>query len=277
MIRPIPNVPMTKSMQRDVHRRPNQKVRVTIPNDDAPVRGLGLIPGRYVLWGVALASEYSLPVMFRRFHAAIPVSTSHVPERFALFTIIVLGETIVAVALGTAGSDWALASAFAGTFGFLAAAALWWIYFGTGAGLEMRPTTRAILVFTQFLSSAVNDRDQLDRAFRRLTIEQRSVLVFHYYVGPSKPDDLGLLRRENLFHVQLCDVADVPRELAADAHLQVLSAGVQHAGAFDGVGITICCSGAAVGTVSEFTAFHFSTSCRASRSTSLGAVMTASS
>jgi RNA polymerase sigma-70 factor (ECF subfamily) len=31
--------------------------------------------------------------------------------------------------------------------------------------------------------SAINDRDQLDRAFRRLTVEQRSVLVFHHYVG----------------------------------------------------------------------------------------------
>jgi RNA polymerase sigma-70 factor, ECF subfamily len=31
--------------------------------------------------------------------------------------------------------------------------------------------------------SAINDRDQIDRAFRRLTIEQRSVLVFHHYVG----------------------------------------------------------------------------------------------
>lgn len=29
----------------------------------------------------------------------------------------------------------------------------------------------------------VNDRDQLERAFRRLTVEQRSVLVFHHYVG----------------------------------------------------------------------------------------------
>jgi low temperature requirement protein LtrA len=107
-------------------------------------------PGRYVLWGVALAWEYSLPVLFRRFHAAIPVSTSHVPERFALFTIIVLGETIVAVALGTAGSEWALESALAGALGFVAAAALWWIYFGTGAGMEMRPTVSAILVFTHF-------------------------------------------------------------------------------------------------------------------------------
>jgi low temperature requirement protein LtrA len=107
-------------------------------------------PTRYVLWGVALAWEYSLPVLFRRFHAAIPVSTTHVPERFALFTIIVLGETIVAVALGTAGNDWALEAAVAGALGFVAAAALWWIYFGTGAGMDVRPTTRAILVFTHF-------------------------------------------------------------------------------------------------------------------------------
>jgi low temperature requirement protein LtrA len=54
------------------------------------------------------------------------------------------------VALGTAGSDWALEAAFAGALGFLAAATLWWIYFGTGAGMEMRPTTQAILVFTHF-------------------------------------------------------------------------------------------------------------------------------
>ena len=34
----------------------------------------------------------------------------------------------------------------------------------------------------------VDDRDQLDRAFRRLTIEQRAVLVFHHYVGLPLPD-----------------------------------------------------------------------------------------
>jgi len=105
-------------------------------------------PERYVLWGVALAWEYSLPLLFRRFHAAIPVHAGHVPERFGLFTIIVLGETIVAVALGTDGSEWAVESAVAGALGFVAAAALWWIYFGTGAGMEMHRTTRAILTFT---------------------------------------------------------------------------------------------------------------------------------
>jgi 2-keto-myo-inositol isomerase len=41
--------------------------------------------------------------------------------------------------------------------------------------------------------------------------------VFHYYAGPSKAEDLAYLSRDNLFHVQLCDVADTPREFASDA------------------------------------------------------------
>jgi 4-hydroxyphenylpyruvate dioxygenase len=41
--------------------------------------------------------------------------------------------------------------------------------------------------------------------------------AFHFYVGPSKPEDFGYLTRDNLFHVQLCDLADVPRELAGDS------------------------------------------------------------
>lgn len=41
--------------------------------------------------------------------------------------------------------------------------------------------------------------------------------VFHYYIGPSKPEDLHLLTRDNLFHVQLSDLAGQARELASDA------------------------------------------------------------
>jgi 4-hydroxyphenylpyruvate dioxygenase len=41
--------------------------------------------------------------------------------------------------------------------------------------------------------------------------------LFHFFVGPSKFDDLALLTNENLFHVQVSDVADRPRELATDA------------------------------------------------------------
>jgi len=41
--------------------------------------------------------------------------------------------------------------------------------------------------------------------------------AFHYYAGPSKLEDLAYLSVANLFHVQLCDLAGLPRELAADA------------------------------------------------------------
>jgi RNA polymerase sigma-70 factor (ECF subfamily) len=53
---------------------------------------------------------------------------------------------------------------------------------------------------------SVNDRDQLDRAFRRLTLEQRAVLVFHHYLDlpvVEVADRLGIpvgTVKSRLFH-----------------------------------------------------------------------------
>ncbi len=41
--------------------------------------------------------------------------------------------------------------------------------------------------------------------------------LFHFYKGPSKTDDLARLSARNLKHVQVCDVAGVPRELMSDS------------------------------------------------------------
>ncbi|RPI89722.1 MAG: sugar phosphate isomerase/epimerase, partial [Planctomycetaceae bacterium] len=41
--------------------------------------------------------------------------------------------------------------------------------------------------------------------------------AFQFATGPSKTEDLAWVTRQNLFHVQLCDVADRPRELATDS------------------------------------------------------------
>ncbi len=41
--------------------------------------------------------------------------------------------------------------------------------------------------------------------------------AFHFFVGPSKTEDLGYLSAHSLFHVQLCDLADTARELATDS------------------------------------------------------------
>lgn len=52
----------------------------------------------------------------------------------------------------------------------------------------------------------VNDRDQLERAMRRLTLEQRAVLVFHFYLDLSLADvadRLGIplgTAKSRLFH-----------------------------------------------------------------------------
>ncbi|MBX9791130.1 MAG: sugar phosphate isomerase/epimerase [Pirellulales bacterium] len=41
--------------------------------------------------------------------------------------------------------------------------------------------------------------------------------AFHYYCGPSKLEDLASVPPGKLFHVQLCDLAGQPRELAVDS------------------------------------------------------------
>lgn len=41
--------------------------------------------------------------------------------------------------------------------------------------------------------------------------------LFHYYTGPSKFEDLGLLDANMLYHVHISDLSGVPRELATDA------------------------------------------------------------
>jgi len=104
-------------------------------------------PERYVLWGVALAWEYSMPWFGRRLFASIPIHTSHMPERFALFTLIVLGESVLAVALGVAGRDWAVSAAVIAALGFFVAASIWWLYFGHGVEFLLVRAALPILVF----------------------------------------------------------------------------------------------------------------------------------
>src|SRR5205823_866916 len=58
------------------------------------------------------------------------VHPAHIPERFGLLVIIVLGEAVIAVVLGTATESWTAASSAAAFGGFVAAASIWWLYFG---------------------------------------------------------------------------------------------------------------------------------------------------
>lgn len=105
-------------------------------------------PYRFVLRGVALTLELSLPPLSTRVHRRIPTSASHLPERWALFTLIVLGEAVVGVAIETSGANWRLVSATAAVLGFTAVAAVWWLYFDRQASVALRGTTMSIVVYS---------------------------------------------------------------------------------------------------------------------------------
>jgi Bacterial low temperature requirement A protein (LtrA) len=65
----------------------------------------------------------------------------HIAERYGLFTIIVLGESVLAVALGPAGTDWRPSAVLTAEFGFVVAACVWWLYFEHvgSEGIELGP------------------------------------------------------------------------------------------------------------------------------------------
>ena len=100
-----------------------------------PSTGLWLLslslaaPGRYYVWAGAMTIELLAPIMGSRLLAGTPVHPSHLPERLGLCTLIVMGESIVSVATGTAASHWALNAVLMAVGGFAIAACLWWLYF----------------------------------------------------------------------------------------------------------------------------------------------------
>src|SRR4051812_38117238 len=84
-----------------------------------------------VLWTAAAAIDYAGPAWLtrERLRGLQYVAVSHFAERYGLFVIICLGESIVAIGVAASGRplDAALVGAIA--LGLLVTIALWWIYF----------------------------------------------------------------------------------------------------------------------------------------------------
>jgi low temperature requirement protein LtrA len=105
-------------------------------------------PTRYVLWGIALGVELVAPIFGWRLIPRAPIDVTHLPERFGLLTIIVLGESVLAVVLGVHDVSWETETALAAGGGFVAAAALWWLYFEFLDSSMVRRSILSGLVFT---------------------------------------------------------------------------------------------------------------------------------
>jgi 2-keto-myo-inositol isomerase len=119
-------------------------------------------------------------------------------QRFGIPTLLVAADY-------AAKSDGA---SLGGALGRLAEAARWAAGFGVTLGLEFRGTDAVVTT----LETAITLVERCGEPNVGVCLD-----VFHYYKGPSKPEDLELLTAANVAHVQVCDVAGVPREVMTDA------------------------------------------------------------
>jgi low temperature requirement protein LtrA len=95
-------------------------------------------PGRFWLWGLGFVIDVATPYVMRKEQARVPLDVSHLPERFGLFTILVLGETIVAVTVGLGHVEWQTATTITAIAGLLLASGIWWIHFDNVDGFVVR-------------------------------------------------------------------------------------------------------------------------------------------
>ena len=57
-------------------------------------------PWRFLFWGLGMAIDLATPYIMRKEQAKVPLDVTHLPERFGLFTILVLGEPVASVVTG---------------------------------------------------------------------------------------------------------------------------------------------------------------------------------
>jgi low temperature requirement protein LtrA len=88
---------------------------------------------RIALWAAALAIDYAGPAWLtrERLRGLQQVAVAHFAERYSLFVIICLGESIVAIGVGATGSHRHLTADLIAvvSLGLVATIAMWWTYF----------------------------------------------------------------------------------------------------------------------------------------------------
>jgi low temperature requirement protein LtrA len=113
------------------------------------------VPWKYAMWGIALAFEHAAPIRAWRLVRDATVHPRHIPERYGLLIIIVLGEAVIGVVLGTATVSWTTLSGLAAFGGFVAAAAIWWLYFDfLDVSVVMRVLSGMTFVYAHYFIAA---------------------------------------------------------------------------------------------------------------------------
>ncbi len=112
------------------------------------------MPWRLFLWFLALVVDFATPLLIGQLGVQFAPNESHLPERFGLFIIIVLGESIIGVVNGFVQQQQNILSIFSLAFGISIAFSLWWIYFDNlgGSAIESaRACSRRVWAYQLWL------------------------------------------------------------------------------------------------------------------------------
>jgi low temperature requirement protein LtrA len=111
-------------------------------------------PARYWLWAIALIIDVATPLATAHLAVQAPPDAAHLPERYGLFTIILLGESLVAIMQGMETQEgWSVSAALSAFLGMLFAFLVWWWYFDGAHGaaeraIRSRREARAFMVWS---------------------------------------------------------------------------------------------------------------------------------
>ena len=96
-------------------------------------------PARYALWASAFVLDLGTPWLALPHTVNVPPDAAHLAERFGLFTLILLGEGVVAVMHGMQHQEhWTPIAASAAFFGMALLFLVWWWYFDVAGAASER-------------------------------------------------------------------------------------------------------------------------------------------
>ena len=97
-------------------------------------------PARFWIWALAFAIDLGTPWLAVPYSVKVPPDAAHLPERFGLFTLILLGESVVGVMRGMESQeDWPAGAAASAFLGMGIAFLIWWWYFDGALGAAEQP------------------------------------------------------------------------------------------------------------------------------------------
>jgi low temperature requirement protein LtrA len=90
------------------------------------------------LWIIGLIIDFATPITAGKLHSQFAPNISHLPERMGLFTLIVLGESIVSIVIGMSDQQWNTYSVVVSSLGLCISFSLWWLYFDSSGRMPIQ-------------------------------------------------------------------------------------------------------------------------------------------